>query len=216
MTAGTAEDSGHIKVTWGNAISRDRVTCCYDDPATALRDAWDRELELWNNTYVEVSWHASHEGGRQREAESAGHRPASLWQWCACGPGRCTLPERHWAAEHAEIAEAAAAAGITPVPRPGYEGHLIARVPERPGRAPGWRPGPGVLAAARRGGILVAGHARAGHVSRLAGLLGRDLDGTLTVRGGPGATAPGQTGPLARRGHEGLRPGPGGRTPGVA
>src|SRR5215469_17663449 len=116
VSGGIVDSLAHIEVTWGNAISRDSITCCYGDLATALRDAWNPGLGLWNNTRVEVFWHPSHAGSRRRDAESSAHRPKYLWQQCACGPGQCSLPARHAAQAHAEITAAAAAAGFSSPP----------------------------------------------------------------------------------------------------
>lgn len=188
-SASLSETSAHIRVIWGNAIGPGELSCCYDDPATALRDAWTAALERWNNTNVTIWWHPSHAGTRRREAEYADH-PAGRWS-CACGI-RCALPERFQAEEDAEITAAVTAAGITPMPRPGRGGRLLARLPGSRAAGPEWQPGPAALAGPRRGAILaVARHVDVPLITSFTAALGSELGGAVVVQPRSRAAQPG-------------------------
>ena len=183
MPGSPPEAAAHLQVAWVNAIStRGGVSCCYEDPPTALRDAWNPGLEqnLWNNTTVSVRWHLSHEATRRRETEWAAH---PRWGWsCECGPPpfSCLLSARHREEKRSEYAAAIAATGLSPMPG---EETLLARLPPSPGSGPGWEPGPEILAMPRRGVILLAtGHLDAQSVAIFADMLASGLDGGVTTR----------------------------------
>jgi hypothetical protein len=193
--ASLSETGAHIQVLWANAIGAGELSCCYDDPATGLQDAWTRALEQWNNTKVSVSWHPSHAGIRRREQEYADH-PSTPYS-CACGT-RCSLPARFKEEEDAEITAAVASAGITPMPQPGLSGgrHLVT-LPGTPDAGLAWLPGPDVLTGLRRGAILgVARHVDMSRITSFTTALGSGLDGTVTVR--PGTRTGGTWGRIAR------------------
>lgn len=183
MTGSPPEAAAHLQVAWVNAIStRGGVSCCYEDPPTALRDAWNLGLErnLWNNTTVSVRWHLSHEATRHREAEWAAH---PRWGWsCECGPAPfpCRLSARHREEERSEYAAAIAATGLSPMPG---EQTLLARLPPYPGTGPSWEPGPKILAMPRRGVILLsARHLDAQSMAIFTDMLASGLDGRVTTR----------------------------------
>jgi hypothetical protein len=166
--AGSApEGAAHLVVRLENAISaRGRVSGCYEDPATALRDARDPAVAraLWNNTRVSVSWHPSHEGSRRRDAEQSAHR---RWAFgCECGTRGCLLSARHEEEARAEVTGAAASPGLPPSLG-----------------GPGREPGPGALAGPRRGAVrLTASHpGDEPSLRSLATMLSYRLDGAVTI-----------------------------------
>jgi hypothetical protein len=171
----------HLTVMWQNAISsRGSLTCCYGDPATAVHDAWSQPLEtaVANNTRVTVWWHPGHSAERQRDAEYAAHRnPSPRAQWlCKC-PGPCLVRQRHRAETSAELA--ATASDL--IPANGPDGKLAQR-PARLSVAGPWEPSPDLLAASRRGVILLTGRDASLEVlNRFTELLQDGLAGTVAV-----------------------------------
>jgi hypothetical protein len=182
MAGSTLDSAAHLQVTWGNAISAvGSVSCCYDDPPTALRDAFNQELlrSLWNNTRIAVSWHLPHAETQRRNAERAAH--PSWITGCACSGPRCLLVARHRQEEADELATASAAASLPLVPG---DGTLLARLPRPPGSGSAWKPSPEILAKPRRSAIvLVAWQLDKSRVDGFAAMLGSDLDGAVTIQG---------------------------------
>ena len=198
------DEAAHLCVTRANAIShRGTVTCCYANPVTALRDAWDPSPDLrpWNNTSVAVRWEPGHAAAQRRTAEYAAHSEREhrwLWSpWPCEGKGQpCAVAAQHQEQAAAEIAAAAAAAsGITPADGPGGAAH--AATPPGPDPGPPWRPAADVLTRPRRGRIVLDPCGLDQEtVTTVAARLSSGLDGTLTVLGaasrGTSASRPGQ------------------------
>ena len=201
MADGDPDATAHLTVRWENAISpRGNLTCCYGDPATAVRDAWSHSVHVANNTRVTVYWHPGHAATRRREAEYAAHAhppPHGVWA-CRC-TGPCLVSQHHRAEKSAELA--AAASDV--IPANGPDGQL-ARLPRRHAVPVLWEPPADLLAAPRRGPILVTSRDVSPHVlSEAIRLLQHGLAGSVAVADAGVSQRPGQT--IASAGSE-LRP----------